>query len=124
MNGGPGASSLLGFFEEHGPFRPNADGKTLSLDPYAWNQIANIVCLARGAREAASNRREAEASVDRVLVTLLCRCESTDLLGGTGRCWIQLCDQHVGVHDRRPSHWYAHDRWLSIPEIASIHNTN
>ena len=68
MNGGPGASSLLGFFEEHGPFRPNADGKTLSLDPYAWNQIANIVCLARGAREAASNRREAEASVDRVLV--------------------------------------------------------
>jgi len=55
---------LLGFFEEHGSFRPNAD-------PYAWNQIANIVCLARGAREAASNRRQAEASVDRVLVTLL-----------------------------------------------------
>lgn len=40
-----GASSLLGFWTEHGPFRPNADGTTLSVNPYAWNQIANIIYL-------------------------------------------------------------------------------
>jgi len=45
MNGGPGASSLLGFFTEHGPWRPNADGKSLSNFPYAWNRIANIIYI-------------------------------------------------------------------------------
>ena len=45
MNGGPGASSLMGFFTEHGPFRVNPDGVTLSLYPYSWNQIANIIYL-------------------------------------------------------------------------------
>lgn len=43
MNGGPGASSLMGFFTEHGPFRPNPDGETLSMYPYAWNRIANVL---------------------------------------------------------------------------------
>jgi len=45
MNGGPGASSLLGLFEEHGPFRPNPDGKTLSVYEYSWNRIANVLYL-------------------------------------------------------------------------------
>lgn len=43
MNGGPGASSLMGFFTEHGPFRPNPDGETLAMYPYAWNRIANVL---------------------------------------------------------------------------------
>jgi len=45
MNGGPGASSLIGFFQELGPFRPNPDGKTLSLFEYRWNKIANIIWI-------------------------------------------------------------------------------
>ncbi|KAH3757701.1 serine carboxypeptidase [Pelomyxa schiedti] len=45
MNGGPGASSLLGFFTEHGPFWPNPDGTTLHVNPYAWNRIANMIYL-------------------------------------------------------------------------------
>ena len=45
MNGGPGASSLMGFFSEHGPFRADPDGTTLDWYPYAWNQIANIIYL-------------------------------------------------------------------------------
>ncbi|GKV49928.1 hypothetical protein SLEP1_g56650 [Rubroshorea leprosula] len=38
LNGGPGCSSL-GYraMEELGPFRVNADGLTLFLNPYAWN---------------------------------------------------------------------------------------
>jgi len=43
-NGGPGCSGLLGFLTEQGPLRPNVD-MSLSLNPYAWNQRANMVFI-------------------------------------------------------------------------------
>lgn len=49
LNGGPGCSSVgYGASEELGAFRINADGKTLSLNPYPWNKgpilISFILC--------------------------------------------------------------------------------
>jgi len=43
-NGGPGCSGLLGFLTEQGPFRPNKD-MSLSMNEYAWNQVANMVFI-------------------------------------------------------------------------------
>jgi len=42
MNGGPGGSSLVGFFTEHGPFRPRKD-KQIEPFPQSWTKIANVL---------------------------------------------------------------------------------
>ncbi|XP_077239388.1 serine carboxypeptidase-like 27 [Tasmannia lanceolata] len=46
LNGGPGCSSIAyGAAEELGPFHIHPDGKTLFLNPYAWNTAANVLFL-------------------------------------------------------------------------------
>ncbi|KAM0895111.1 hypothetical protein ACQ4PT_024040 [Festuca glaucescens] len=46
LNGGPWCSSLgAGAFQELGPFRVNPDGKTLSRNRHAWNNLANVIFL-------------------------------------------------------------------------------
>ncbi|KAJ8629119.1 hypothetical protein MRB53_022442 [Persea americana] len=46
LQGGPGCSSIgYGMGEEIGPFHIKPDGKTLYLNTYAWNQVANIIFI-------------------------------------------------------------------------------
>lgn len=46
FNGGPGCSSLDGFFYEHGPFEIDGpDYRTLSLREYRWSAAANVLYI-------------------------------------------------------------------------------
>ncbi|CCI43641.1 unnamed protein product [Albugo candida] len=44
LNGGPGCSSLGGFFTENGPFVVQNDA-TVRLNPYSWNRKVNLLWL-------------------------------------------------------------------------------
>ncbi|KAM5546227.1 hypothetical protein V8D89_000353 [Ganoderma adspersum] len=45
LNGGPGCSSMIGLFQEHGPCQVNPDGETTVLNPFSWNNLSNIIYI-------------------------------------------------------------------------------
>uniref|UniRef100_A0A7E4UWI1 Carboxypeptidase n=1 Tax=Panagrellus redivivus TaxID=6233 RepID=A0A7E4UWI1_PANRE len=45
LNGGPGCSSIYGSLNENGPFHIKEEGKTLYLNPYAWNRAGSVLYI-------------------------------------------------------------------------------
>lgn len=45
LNGGPGASSLLGMLSENGPCAIAADSNSSTLNPWSWNNEVNVLFI-------------------------------------------------------------------------------
>lgn len=45
MNGGPGASSMEGLFQENGPCTVNLDSNSTTLNPWSWNNEVNMLYI-------------------------------------------------------------------------------
>ncbi|RMZ83362.1 hypothetical protein DV737_g1652, partial [Chaetothyriales sp. CBS 132003] len=53
LNGGPGSDSLIGLFEELGPCNIT-ENSTTQLNPYAWNEVSNVIFLSQPIGEPGS----------------------------------------------------------------------
>ncbi|KAH9480109.1 Carboxypeptidase S1 [Psilocybe cubensis] len=45
FNGGPGSSSMIGLFQEHGPCRITNDSSSVTHNPFSWNNEANVLYI-------------------------------------------------------------------------------
>ncbi|RDB15219.1 Carboxypeptidase S1 [Hypsizygus marmoreus] len=45
FNGGPGSSSMIGLIQEHGPCRITNDSSSVTINPFSWNNEANVLYI-------------------------------------------------------------------------------
>lgn len=66
LTGGPGCSSTLALLTENGPCSVNDDGKTTTVNPYSWTEIAHVLWLDQPAGVGFSYGAETDSNEEMV----------------------------------------------------------
>lgn len=66
LQGGPGATSSLGVFQENGPCYVNHDSKSTRLNPWSWNNEVNMLYVDQPAETGFSYSSLINGTIDEV----------------------------------------------------------
>ncbi|KAI9652132.1 MAG: hypothetical protein M1829_001837 [Trizodia sp. TS-e1964] len=81
IHGGPGTSSMLALFQEHGPCRVNMDSNSTYLNPFSWNNEVNMLYIDQPLQSGFSYDVPTNGSFDIFINTITPGVSPADLVG-------------------------------------------
>ncbi|KIL64772.1 hypothetical protein M378DRAFT_198303 [Amanita muscaria Koide BX008] len=104
FNGGPGSSSMIGLFQEHGPCRITNDSSTVVNNPFSWNNDANVLYIDQpvgvgfsyGSLTNVGTSQQAAADVWTFMQIFLSDSRFSDLQSRSLAIWTESYGGHYG----------------------------
>ncbi|KAJ6609023.1 serine carboxypeptidase [Mycena sp. CBHHK59/15] len=103
FNGGPGSSSMIGLLQELGPCRITNDSQSVTLNPYSWNNEANVLFIDQPVgvgfshgTESVGTSEEAAADIWKFLQIFLADSRFSHLAANDLAIWTESYGGHYG----------------------------
>ncbi|KAF7366175.1 Carboxypeptidase [Mycena venus] len=103
FNGGPGSSSMIGLLQELGPCRIANNSRSVTLNPYSWNNEANMLFIDQPVgvgfshgTESVGTSQEAAADVWKFLQIFLADSRFSHLAANDLAIWTESYGGHYG----------------------------
>ncbi|KAJ7452966.1 serine carboxypeptidase [Mycena galericulata] len=103
FNGGPGSSSMIGLLQELGPCRITNDSQSVTLNPYSWNNEANVLFIDQPVgvgfshgTESVGTSQEAASDIWKFLQIFLADSRFSHLAANDLAIWTESYGGHYG----------------------------
>ncbi|KAF8960015.1 serine carboxypeptidase [Flammula alnicola] len=104
FNGGPGSSSMIGLFQEHGPCRITNDSSSVTLNPFSWNNESNVLYIdqpvgtgfSHGNIERVGTSQQAAADIWTFMQIFLSDSRFSKYKGNDLAIWTESYGGHYG----------------------------